>query len=160
MDGIIHVRIDDRLLHGQVCAFWSNSLKVTRIMVANDAVAEDEMQKTVLRMAAPSGIKTSLISLQKAATNISAHKYKGQRVLLILKNPGDALKLMDLGLPISHINVGNMSKRDNTTQYKRSVSLTPEEYKDFMTLRDKGIRLTAQMVPDDAEGDFMDYLSK
>lgn len=158
MEEIVHVRIDDRLLHGQVCAFWSNTLKVTRIMVANDAVAVDDMQKAVLRMAAPPGVKTSLITLEKAATNILARKYRGQRVLLILKNPNDALKLIELGLPITHINVGNMAKRENTTQYKRSVSLTQDEYNDFMTLHEKGVRLTSQMVPEDAEDNFINYL--
>lgn len=160
MEGIVHVRIDDRLLHGQVCAFWTNTLKLTRIMVANDIVAEDEMQKSVLRMAAPAGIRTSLISVEKAAANIMAEKYKGQRVLLILKGPKDALRLLDLGLPITHINVGNMANRDHTTQYKKSISLTNEEYEMFMDLEKRGIRLTAQMVPEDAENDLMNYLKK
>ena len=160
MKGIIHIRIDDRLLHGQVCAFWSNSLKVTRLMVANDAVSEDEMQKTVLRMAAPTGIKTSLISLSKAAANILAGKYAGQRVMLIIKNPRDALRLMELGLPITQINVGNMAKRDNTRQYKRSIYLTKEEYQNFLKLHENGVHLTSQMVPEDSEDDFMSYLKK
>lgn len=160
MPGIVHVRIDDRLLHGQVCAFWTNSLKLTRIMVANDKVANDEMQKQVLRMAAPSGIRTSIISLEKAATNILAAKYNGQRVLIILKNPADALKLIDLGLPITTINVGNMANRPNTTQYKKSISLTDDEYNDFMKLHDMGIQLTAQMTPDEAVSDLMSFLKK
>lgn len=160
MEGIVHVRIDDRLLHGQVVAFWTNTLKLTRIMVANDKVAEDEMQKSVLRMAAPSGVRTSLIPLSKAAENINADKYKGQRVLLILKTPGDALKLIGMGLPIKSINVGNMANRPNTTQYKRSISLTEEEYAQFMELNDKGIKLTAQMVPEDPETSLLSYLKK
>lgn len=160
MKGIIHIRIDDRLLHGQVVAFWSNSLKVSRIMVANDEVAENELQKTVLRMAAPTGIKTSLIPIAKAAENISLDKYEGQRVLLILKNPQDALRLMELGLTIKHINVGNMANRPNTTQYKRSISLTTEELADFRKLDSLGVRLTAQMVPEESESSLMSFLNK
>lgn len=159
MEGIIHIRIDDRLLHGQVCAFWTNTLKVTRIMVANDAVALDEIQKSVLRMAAPAGIRTSLISLEKAATNILEEKYKGQRVLLILKGPADALRLMDLGLPIKKINVGNMANREHTKQYKKSISLTEEEYTQFLALQDRGVTLVTQMVPEDSETNLMEYLS-
>lgn len=160
MEGIVHVRIDDRLLHGQVCAFWTNTLKLTRIMVANDKVAVDEMQKSVLRMAAPSGVRTSLISVEKAAENIKAEKYKGQRVLMILKGPADALRLLDMGVNIEHINVGNMANRENTTQYKRSISLTEQEYADFMKLEERGVRLTAQMVPEDPESSLMSYLKK
>ncbi|MEG1301692.1 MAG: PTS sugar transporter subunit IIB [Erysipelotrichaceae bacterium] len=160
MEGIVHVRIDDRLLHGQVCAFWTNTLKLTRIMVANDAVAVDEMQKSVLRMAAPTGIRTSLISLETAAQNILAGKYQGQKVLLILKTPEDALRLIKLGLPITEINVGNMANRPNTTQYKRSISLTDKEYDQFMELHEKGIRLTARMIPEDPATELMTYLKK
>lgn len=160
MEGIIHVRIDDRLLHGQVCAFWTNYLKLTRIMVANDIVAEDDMQKSVLRMAAPVGIRTSLLSVQKAAEHIMVGKYKGQRVLLILKGPEDACRLLDLGLPIAHINVGNMANRLHTLQYKKSISLTTKEYDLFMEIEKRGVCLTAQMVPEDKESDLMKYLKK
>lgn len=158
MDGILQVRIDDRLLHGQVCAFWTNTLKLTRIMVANDEVAVDEMQKSVLRMAAPVGIRTSLISIERAAANIMAHKYKGQRVLLIIKGPEDALRLLDLGLPIQQINVGNMANRDKTIQYKKSISLTQKEYEQFMRLEHLGVYLTAQMVPEEPKTNLMNYL--
>lgn len=160
MKDIIHIRIDDRLLHGQVVTFWSNSLKTDRIMVANDALANDDMQKTILRAVVPSGMRTSLIDKKKAATNILANKYDGQRVMLIIKNPADALELMDLGLDIKSINVGNMANRPNTTQIKRSISVTSEEVGDFKELISRGVKLTAQMVPDDPTTDLIDYLNK
>ncbi|MFR5526159.1 MAG: PTS sugar transporter subunit IIB, partial [[Clostridium] innocuum] len=43
MEGIVHVRIDDRMIHGQVAVFWSNNFRVNRIMVANDALENDEI---------------------------------------------------------------------------------------------------------------------
>lgn len=160
MPGIVHIRIDDRLLHGQVCAFWTNTLKLTRIMVANDEVAADDLQKQVLRMAAPTGIRTSIIPLEQAARQILEGKYANQRVLLIIKNPEDALKLIELGLPIAFINVGNMANREHTKQYKKSISLTNEEYDDFMKLHELGIEMDAQMTPDEPANDLMSYLKK
>ncbi|MGX8852186.1 PTS system mannose/fructose/N-acetylgalactosamine-transporter subunit IIB [Amedibacillus sp. YH-ame10] len=160
MEGIIHVRIDARMIHGQVAAFWSNALRVNRIMVANDAVAEDEITKSALRMVAPSGMRTSLISLETAANNIKANKYAGQRVLLIITSPLDAIKMMDLGLDITSINVGNMSKRENTTQIKRSVSVTKEEAEAFHTLIERGVEVTSVMVPDEPKSYIIDYLEK
>lgn len=160
MKDIVHIRIDDRLLHGQVVTFWSNSLQITRLMVANDEVANDEMQKSILRMVAPSGVKTSLISKEKAATNILANRYSGQRVMMILKSPKDALDLIKLGLDIKEINVGNMAKRPNTTQIKRSISLTEEEIYQFKELYEKGVKLTSIMVPDEAKTSLMDFMAK
>lgn len=151
MKGIIHIRIDDRLIHGQVASRWSTGLGASRIMVANDEVELDEMQKGILRMVAPPGIATSIISKEKAATNILAGKYATQKVLMVLKNPMDALDLMDKGLEIKEINVGNMGKRDNTVQIKKSISITEEEYNAFKELMDRGVKLTARMVPDEAD---------
>jgi mannose PTS system EIIAB component len=160
MKGIIHIRIDDRLIHGQVATRWSTGLGASRIMVANDEVAVDEMQKGILRMVAPPGIATSIISKEKAATNILAGKYALQKVLMVLKNPMDALDLMDKGLEIKEINVGNMAKRDNTIQIKKSISVSKEEYEAFKELKNRGVKLTARMVPDEADVLLDEFLSK
>ena len=74
MKGIVHIRIDDRLLHGQVVAFWSNSLQISRVMVINDEVANDELQKTFLRMVAPANIRTSILGKETAVKNILNEK--------------------------------------------------------------------------------------
>ena len=149
MEGIIHIRIDDRLIHGQVATLWTNELGATRIMVINDEVANNEIQKTMLRMAAPSNVSTSLITEEKAVNNINNGNYKGQKVLVIVKNPETVVRLMDQGLDIKKINVGNMSTRENTHHIKPSVSITPEEEQAFRVLLDRGVEITAVMVPTD-----------
>lgn len=149
MEGIVHIRIDDRLIHGQVATLWTNELSITRIMVVNNEVAANEVQKTMLRIAAPSNVSTSLISEEKAVTNIKNGKYQGQRVLMIVKDPETIIRLMDSGLDIKKINVGNMSTRENTRHIKPSVSITPEEEKAFHQLLDSGVEITAIMVPTD-----------
>lgn len=149
MQGIIHIRIDDRLIHGQVATRWTAETKATRILIPNDQVAVDDTQKQILRMAAPSGVNTSLITVEKAASNILAGKYASQRVLLVVKSPLDIVRLKQLGLDIKEFNVGNMAKRDNTKQIKRSISITDEEKQAFEQLINDGVKITAQMVPDE-----------
>ena len=114
MEGIIHIRIDDRLIHGQVATMWTNELGATRIMVINDEVANNDMQKSLLRMAAPPNVSTSIITRETAVKNISAGKYKGQKVFIVVKSPLDILYLLNNGLDIKEINVGNMSAKSNT----------------------------------------------
>lgn len=160
MKGIIHVRIDDRMIHGQVAAFWSNYFRATRIMVANDEVAVNELVKNALRMVAPNGMATSLISIQKAADNIKAGKYEGQRVLLVVKTPVDLVRLIELGVDIKEVNVGNMSKRPETVQIKKSVSVTKEEADAFRKMDALGVVMTSIMVPDEPKSYIMEYLNK
>lgn len=158
MKGIIHVRIDDRLIHGQVAAFWSNYFRATRIMVINDEVAANDLVKNALRMVAPNGMATSLISVETAAKNINSGKYEGQRVLVILKSPIDVLRLIEAGVDIKEFNVGNMSKRPNTRQIKKSVSVTAQEEDAFFKLHEMGIVITSIMVPDEPRSYLIDYL--
>lgn len=149
MNGIVHVRIDDRLIHGQVATRWTAQFKATRILVPNDEVATNDVQKQILRMAAPDGVNTSLISVDKAAENINAGKYATQKVLLVAKSPIDILRLIEQGVDIKQINVGNMAKRDGADQIKKSISVLPEEREAFKKLIGMGIMITAQMVPDE-----------
>ncbi|MGO0985735.1 PTS sugar transporter subunit IIB [Clostridioides difficile] len=158
MKGIKNIRIDDRLIHGQVATMWSNKLGVTRIMVVNDAVANNSVQKQVLRMATPAGIASSIITEETAIKNITACKYEGQNVLLIVKSPVDLIPFVEAGLKIHNINVGNMSSRKDTTVLKPNISVTEEEKEAFKKLLDEGIEITTIMTPDDKKTYLVDIL--
>lgn len=160
MKGIVHIRIDDRLLHGQVVAFWSNSLQISRVMVINDEVANDELQKTFLRMVAAANIRTSILTKEIAVKNILNDKYLGQKVMIIVKNPKDLLDLIDSGLDIKEVNVGNMAARKDTIHVKRSISITQSELDNFLELERRRVVLTAMMVPDEGKNYLKDYLKK
>lgn len=138
--------------------FWTNELHASRIMVINDEVANNNMQKSLLRMAAPSNVATSIITREKAVENISAGKYDGQRVLIVVKSPIDILYLVDHGLEIRSLNVGNLSRRDHTTSIRQNINVTDEEMSAFKQLLDKGIEITTVMTPNDAKTYLKDQL--
>ena len=78
---IIATRIDGRLIHGQVANLWTGKLNITRIMVIDDEVAQNDIEKQGLKLACPPGVKLSILPVQKAAENILAGKYDSQRLL-------------------------------------------------------------------------------
>lgn len=160
MEGIVHVRVDDRLIHGQVATRWSTGLRVNRIMVIDDIIAASDHEKAVLRMAAPSGVNTSILPFEKAAANIKAGNYRGQRVLLVVKSPEILVRLQEEGLELPQVNIGNLSNRFDTVQIKKSVSLSADEEKAIQTLLNSGVKVTAQMVPDDPETSIEVFLNK
>ncbi len=106
---IIGVRIDGRLIHGQVANLWTTKLNITRIMVVDDEVAKNDIEKSGLKLATPPGVKLSVLPIEKAANNILAGKYDSQRLLIIAREPDRLLKLVELGVPIEEINVGNLA---------------------------------------------------
>lgn len=155
---IIHARIDDRLIHGQIATVWTNSIGANRIMVANDQAAADELQKGVLKLATPPGIKLSVLPVDEAATRIKAGKYDGDKVLLIVKTPRDCVRLLTAGVALPVVNVGNMAHKPGAVQIKNSVSVTKDDIDCFQQLSAAGVKLTAQMVPDEAANDLLSYL--
>ena len=126
---------------------WTNELGATRIMVINDEVANNDMQKSLLRMAAPPNVSTSIITRETAVKNISSGKYKGQKVFIVVKSPLDILYLLNNGLDIKEINVGNMSAKSNTEVIKTTISVTKEEKEAFKELIERGVEVTAIMTP-------------
>lgn len=150
MEGFVNIRIDSRLIHGQVAGIWTPYLQATRIMVIDDEIAQDDLQKDLLRMVAPVGVSTSILSKEKALNNIKEKKYINQRVLLVLKNPYYLLYLVENGVKISQINVGNLSTRENTRKITSTISITNEEEEIFRKLLERNVEITVQMVPNDS----------
>ncbi|EGP5213174.1 PTS system mannose/fructose/N-acetylgalactosamine-transporter subunit IIB [Enterococcus faecium] len=157
---IIGVRIDGRLIHGRVANLWTTKLNITRIMVVDDEVAKNDIEKSGLKLATPPGVKLSVLSIEKAANNILAGKYDSQRLLIIARKPDRLLKLVELGVPIEEINVGNMSQTDETRSITKSINVMDQDVEVFNKLHAEGIRLVAQMVPSDKAEDFMGLLAK
>lgn len=157
---IIGVRIDGRLIHGQVANLWTNKLNITRIMVVDDEVAENAIEKSGLKLATPAGVKLSILPIEKAAKNILAGKYDSQRLLVIARRPDRLLKLIEYGVPLEEINVGNMSQTSETRSITKSINVVDSDIEVFKKLNEKGVRLVSQMVPNDRIEQFMNLLNK
>lgn len=155
---IIANRIDGRLIHGQVANLWTTKLDITRLMVIDDVVAESTVDKSGLKLATPAGVKLSVLPVKKAADNILNGKYDSQRLMVIAKEPDQFLELVNYGVKIDELNVGNMSQTKETRSIKRSINVTDKDIEMFKQLNDKGIRIISQMVPNDNSEDFMSLI--
>ncbi|WP_027825519.1 PTS mannose/fructose/sorbose transporter subunit IIAB [Lactobacillus psittaci] len=154
------VRIDERLIHGQVATMWTNALKLTRLMVVDDDIVKSNIQKTALKTACPHGIHLSILTSKGAAKRIKANNYHGQTVLILVKNPLVLQRLVENGVALPAINVGNMSTKDSSRQVAKSVAVTAEDIAAFKFLDQHGLKLYHQMVPAETAEDFMPLLDK
>ena len=150
---IVGVRIDFRLIHGQVANLWANAKQVSRFMVVDDQLATDDMQKQVLRMACPAAVKLSVLPLEKASANIQAGKYDAQRLFILAKKPETLLRLIESGVQLPEINVGNMSSLNEVKRVGLNIGMDEGDIEAFKKLQEKGIRMYAQMVPSDTPSD-------
>lgn len=157
-ENIVNVRMDERLIHGQVAGIWAPSLHTQRIIVINDEAAADTLQKSSLRMAAPTSMRLSVLPVESAAKNIRSGKYGKQRLFLVFKNPTDVLRYLKAGGKLTHINVGNMSYKEGSKDITKSIKVLDEEIDVFESIAAMDINVTAQLVPNDPVIDFMDKL--
>lgn len=157
-ENIVNVRIDERLIHGQVAGIWAPSLHTQRIIVINDEAAADSLQKSSLRIAAPTSMRLSVLPVESAAKNIRSGKYGKQRLFLVFKNPTDVLRYLKAGGKLTHVNVGNMSYKEGSKDITKSIKVLEEEIDVFESIAAMDINVTAQLVPNDPVVDFMDKL--
>lgn len=157
---IVATRIDGRLIHGQVANLWTTKLNISRIMVVDEDIVNSDLEKTALKLATPAGIKLSVLTIDKAATNILAGRYDSQRLLIVAKRPKTFLGLMNKGVTLTELNVGNMSQTPETRSVTRSINVVDEDIQDFDAIQAKGTHLIAQMVAGDTPADFIPLLDK
>ncbi|MDV5226524.1 PTS sugar transporter subunit IIB [Providencia rettgeri] len=158
MKGIVHIRVDDRLIHGQVATRWVSYFNANRIMIIDDAVAANDIEKMMLRSAAPDGCNTSILARETAFNNISQGNYENQKVLILVKTPEIALQMLNSGLAVKQLNIGNMSNKDDRKQIKRSVSISDSELEIIRELLERGVSVTAQMTPEEPDTDISTFL--
>ena len=141
-------RIDDRLIHGQVVTTWVNLHKIEQIIVLNDAVANDQTQKSILTMAAPQGIKVVAFGLDKFGEVLKKTEIT-RRTMLLFTTSLDVLRAVELGVNIDKLNVGGMRFQEGRERLSKAVSVTADEREAFKALLNKGIEISVQMVPND-----------
>ncbi len=155
---ILNVRIDGRLIHGQVANLWTSYLDISRIMVIDDAASQSDIDKAGLRLACPAGVKLSVLPVERAAENIFAGRYDSQRVLIVAKDPQTLLRVVECGVPLTEINAGNMPKREDTRSIRKTVHVNENDVATFKALAEKGISLTAQLVPNEEKVNLVELL--
>ncbi len=147
--GLVLIRIDDRLIHGQVVEGWCRHLSINHIVVCNNAVAGNEMQKTLLSLAVPSEMKISILDIKQTTKMIPSLEKGKARVILLLSSPEDALKLVQNGFNAKEINVGGIHYSRGKIQVRKAISLSNSDLEAFEELSKLGVKLEVRMVPSD-----------
>lgn len=157
---IVLARIDDRLIHGQVVTVWSKVTNCQRIIVCDDEVANDKIRATLLKQVAPAGMKSHVVTLDKAIRVYNNPKYENERCLLLFTKPASVLYLVEHGVDIKSVNIGGMSFHEGKKQVSSAVSVDQEDIDAFNKLHDKGIELEVRKVDTDKKQDMMELLKK
>lgn len=162
---IAALRIDDRLIHGQVAMTWTKHLKVNGIIVANDDAANDNTQKMALKMAVPSGIKVLIKPVDEVIRVLNYPKASQMRILILTRTVKDALRIRRQVGKIEFLNLGNTGRFDGIdisekTVLTSTIMLTAEEIECLRELAELDPGVCMQQVPNDEKKFVKDILGK
>ncbi|MBP1044767.1 PTS sugar transporter subunit IIB [Enterococcus sp. BWM-S5] len=147
-------RIDDRLIHGQVATVWAKEAGAQRIIVVSKEVNEDMIRKTLVKQAAPPGIKVNIVDVEKAVKVFNNPKYAADTVFYLFTNPTEVLELVQAGVPLSSINIGGMQFKTGKVQITKAISVNDQDIQAFRELKKQGVELDCRVVATDSKIDF------
>lgn len=141
------VRLDYRLLHGQVVFSWTTTIGAQRIIIVDDDAASDELRKTALKMSKPTGVRLNIFSLATTLEKMPKVETLDENIMMIFGNTSTLRGFCEAYPKLKEINYGGVANKSGAKQYDDAVFLTAEEQKDTQRILDMGIKIFSQQTP-------------
>ncbi|MCL1630716.1 PTS sugar transporter subunit IIB [Sporolactobacillus sp. CPB3-1] len=154
------LRIDSRLLHGQVTTNWAKAVKVNRILIVSDRVAEDLTRKTLIIQAAPPGIRTNVITVEKMIRLYRDPRFDILKPMILVEDPVDAKRVVEGGIKVESINIGAISFDTTRIMVTDAIAVNAADVEAFKWLHDRGIKLDVRKVSSDSSKNLWKSLSE
>lgn len=154
------VRVDTRLLHGQVATAWTKHVNPDRIIVVSDNVSKDEIRKTMVKEAAPAGTVAHVIPLWKMVEIFNDPRFGTTRALLLFEKPQDVLEVIKKGVNIDEVNLGSMAHSKGKVLAGSSVSMDLEDVRTIEELLDLGVKINVRKLPGDKPENLYNMIKK
>jgi PTS system mannose-specific IIB component len=145
--GIVLVRVDDRLVHGQIVEGWLPSTRAQELLVANDALADDPVQRMIVMAAIPRSVSLVIDTVEGIADRLTPEANGAVRRMILVSKPVDALRLWKAGVHFRRLNLGNLRCGNVSLCLSRSVVVGEESLKVLCALAREGIKVDIQSVP-------------
>ena len=153
------LRIDSRLIHGQVATSWAKAVKCDAIFAISDEVANDPLRSKLLLQVAPAHLQSYVITVDKAIKVWHNPMYADRKVLWLVTKPGDIVRLIEGGVDIKQVNVGGMTHREGSKLISQAVAVDADDVAAFNRLNEMGVKMTLQQLATSPAEDVMPKLA-
>jgi mannose/fructose/N-acetylgalactosamine-specific phosphotransferase system component IIB len=151
------LRVDDRLVHGQVIAGWVRPLGIHCIILASDRLSHDEWACSAYRLAIPDGIDFSCYTIEDCVKHTNTENER--RVMVLVESVREASQLVKKGITIKEVNVGGLSYREGTREIAPYIYLSTDDIESVVYLHSVGIKVTGKQLPNSAAVDVVKKLA-
>lgn len=151
---IVLTRVDNRLIHGQVGLTWTTSLGVNLVIVADDKLVEDRFQQDLMRVVtSTAGVNIRFFTIEKTIKAIPKASER-QKIFLVCRTLEDARRLIEGGVPIEQLNIGNLHFVKGKKAISKKVYVDDKDLEDLEAIKNTKIKIFIQDVP----GDIKEYV--
>ncbi len=148
---LVLIRVDNRLIHGQVLESWVPFVQANCIVVANDAIASNPLKQLMMKASVPSRMRVEIYTVDEAVRLLQATDLDAYRVLLLFGTTADALRAYRRGLAYEQLNLGNLHADAGKARFSCTVFLDARDLDDLEMLEQAGVVITARCIPADTE---------
>lgn len=152
------LRVDDKLLHGQVAFSWVRNLRIHTIIIADDTVVYDEFMKMTLGLSKPSGVHLEILEIFQAIDLINQHVYSDLNVMIVVKSIENAYHILEKVPEIQSLNFGSLRQRYGTKQITENIALNEDEQQLCRKLIKDGKDIEIRMRYHDQRQNLKDFL--
>lgn len=147
------VRVDHRLIHGQVGFSWTKFLEANCILIASDALMQDQLKMTAMKMAKPNDVKLVMKTIEDSAKALNSGVTDKYKLLILCESVEDVYRLAKQTETFKKINLGGMKNREDRKQVSKAVHLSETDIEMIQELLHDGYEINIQLVPDDSATD-------
>ncbi len=155
---IINARVDDRLVHGQVATSWIRGLHIQVVVVVDDRIAKDDMQKSILKMSAPADTKVYALSVKGFLERYQKGILDKYRVMLVFENVDAVYELIQGGFKLEVLNLGGIRFKEGRRQISKALSLSKEEEDVIRKIAEMGVKIEHRQLTADEPQDVLSLL--
>ena len=143
------LRVDHRLLHGQVAFSWTQYVGADCILIANDNVPDDELRKTTIKHAKPPSVKLVIKNINDSIESIKSGVTDKYNLFIVVESVNDAWRIASAVEEIKSINLGGIKAKEGSKNISKAINLLPEEIEQLQQLVGKGVEVEIRQVPND-----------
>lgn len=150
MKKIMFCRCDDRLIHGQINYKWLEYFDIKKIVIIDDIIPNDVLEKGIIHLATPKNIKLDILTTEQGI-NYFNNSDDTEKEIVLVKKLNIVKELVKNGVQIEKLNIGRIPTDIGKRKLRKNIYVNEEELQIMNDLKNRNIKISFQITPDDEE---------
>ena len=145
---IVLLRVDERLIHGQVVVGWGEHIHMDRIAVVDDEISASPWEQELYCLGVPPSVDAQFATVQEAREQLPRWREDPRRMTVLLRDCQSLERLAAGGaLHGMEVNLGGLHSAPGRERVLPYLFLSPSDREALQHVADEGVTITARDLP-------------